>query len=305
MEKSKQNYFSFYEAKEKIQKFQRILGKYGIPNEFTSNLKSVSEVIPRFEQHKKCEDSEDYRPLFTDFAALYDIALKVIAVENHQDFRQLLDHLRKLSKCKFALNSPNSRLDQDANKIIELYLATLCMRIGNNVLLDDPNNSKGNNPDVIASINKLRWAFACKTIHTINSQTIFEKIEKAISQIEKSNVEIGIPVINIKNILPYDRIWPLGKTFPSANIPIAILKDAIDEIADNLVHDIGPDNILVKFRGKKTLPGVIYVAKAVSSVLYIPTPLNVMSPREFSGNGFSDSVYAVIEKLNHYMQLAN
>jgi hypothetical protein len=300
--------FSFNEGRDLVLRFERLLFENGIVIEPKSDLKnkywSVFEVLFRFEQHKKPGDSEDNRSLFRDFSALYDLALKVISVKEHDDFRQLLPHLRKLNKCNAAQNSPIPITDQDANKIIELYLAAICMRIGTNVYLDDPDNSKGNNPDVIASLNGRRWGFACKTIHTNNSQTIFENIEKAINQIEKSDAEIGIPVINIKNKLPHDQIWPLGKVFSSEKEPLSILKAALGQIQDNLMHDNGLEHILAKFRGKKALPGVIYVAQSVSSVFLsetsspTPTRLNVMSLQKFNENEFTDSVVEIINSLN-------
>jgi len=307
-------YFSFNEGRDLVLRFERLLKKNGITIELGGDLKnkyrSVFEVLFRFEQHKKRGDSEDYQSLFRDFSALYDLALKVISVKKHDDFRRLLPHLRKLNKCNSAQNWPSPITDQDANKIIELYLAALCMRIGTSVYLDDPYNSKGNNPDVIASLNGRRWGFACKTIHTNNSQTMFENIEKAINQIEKSDAEIGVPVINTKNMLPHDHIWPLEKFFLSETEPLSILKAAVKQIQDRFEHDIGLEHILARFRGKKALPGVIYIAQSVSSVFFIetstPTPirLNVMSLQKFSENEFTDSVVEVIRRLNHYMQLA-
>lgn len=307
--------FSFYEGQDVVLKFESLLKANGIEIEYGGDLEtkywSVFEVLFRFEQHKKREDSEDYRSLFRDFSALFDLALKIMSIKDHQDFPRLLPHLRKLNKCNSALNSPSPITDQNANKIIELYLAALCMNIGTSVELDNPDNSKGNNPDVIASINGRRWGFACKTIHTNKSQTIFDNIDKAIKQIDGSDAEIGIPVINAKNMLPHDHIWPLGRFFSSIEEPLAKLYEAVDQIDESLERDIGIEHILAKFRGKKAVPGIVYIAQSVSSVFPpqalspTPTRLNAMILKKYSENEFSDSVEEVIKKLNHYMQLAN
>ena len=87
--------------------------------------------------------------------------------------------------------------------------------------------------------------------------------------------------------------------------------EAVEQIHESLECDIGIEHILVKFRGKKVVPGVIYVAQSVSSVFHpqalspTATRLNVMIPKKFSKNKFTDSVDEVISELNHYMQLAN
>jgi hypothetical protein len=36
------------------------------------------------------------------------------------------------------------------------------MQIGNGIELDDPYRSSGDNPDILASIDGIRWGFACK-----------------------------------------------------------------------------------------------------------------------------------------------
>lgn len=306
--------FSFHEGQDLVLAFEKLLNENGIHvlcgSDLENKFLSVFEVLSKFEDPRIRGDNGDYRLLFREFSALYDLALKIMSVKNHKSFPHLIPHLKKLSTCNSSQNSPSPVTDQDANKIIELYLAALCMKIGSDVDLDDPDCSKGNNPDVLATINGTRWGFACKTIHTTNSQTLFDNIKKAVDQIQKSDAETGIVVINAKNMLPHDKIWPLNdEVFPSTNEPLAFLHEAANRFQRNLEQDIGIEQILAEFKGKKALPGVVYIAQSVSSVFLVETStpiatrLNTMFLQKFTEDNFSDNVVVVLGALNHHMQL--
>lgn len=307
--------FGFHEGQSLIISFEELLTKSGIKIrkdcDLESKFLSVFDVLFKFEIRERLNQDEDYRALFRDFAALYDLSLKIINVQTHKNFDQLIPHLEKLNTCSIAQNAKSLITDQDANKIIELYLASLCMRFCNKIDLDHPLNSNGNNPDVIADINGRNWGFACKTIHGTNSQTIFENLEKAIDQIEKSISTTGIPVINIKNVINHDAIWPAGKVFQTLDEPLTYIRSDIKSIYNSLLHDIGVEKLKSLFIGKKSLPGILFIAQSVSSVFRMETMsptatrINVMHLFQIDEEGFTFEDVEVITKLNHFMQLAN
>lgn len=307
--------FGFYEGQNLVLAFEDLLSKNGINISQSSDLESkflsVFDVLFHFEERDRLDPQGDYRSLFRDFSALYDLSLKVLSVQSHSDFEQLLPHLKKLNECSIAQNERSKITDQDANKIIELYIAALCMRICKKISLDHPQSSVGDNPDVIAEIDGSNWGFACKTIHTKNSQTIYENLEKAIDQIEKSRSITGIPVINLKNIVNHEVIWPVGHTFPIVDEPSSFLWSDINSIRESLLNDIGVDELRRLFVGKKALPGVLFIAQSASSVFLLETMsptatrLNIMSLFQINEQEFKTEDIRVFQKLNHYMQLAN
>lgn len=307
--------FGFYEGQNLVLAFEELLVGHGIDIRPDSDLEakylSVFDVLFHFENREKLDPEGDYRSLFRDFSALYDLSLKVISVQSHNDFNQLLPHLAKLNSCSVAQNRGSKITDQDANKIIELYLAALCMRFSNTISLDHPQSSKGDNPDVIADIDGIKWGFGCKTIHTKNSQTIFENLEKAIDQIEKSTSNTGIPVINLKNVIDHEATWPVGRYFPVKDEPLSYLSSDVNSIRESLLNDIGVDQLRSLFIGKKSLPGVLFIAQSATCVFLVetmsptPTRLNVMNLFKIDEQAFSADVIRVFQNLNHYMQLAN
>jgi hypothetical protein len=307
--------FGFYEGQSLVIAFENLLNRNGISvskdSDLESKFLSVFDVLFRFEKRNELAPDFDPRALFRDFSALYDLSLKILSVQKHQNFSQLIPHLKKLNDCAIAQNEKSKITDQDANKIVELYLASLCMRFCSKINLDHPQNSIGDNPDVIAEIDKQKWGFACKTIHTKNTQTIFENIKKAVDQIEKSISTTGIPVINLKNIINHDAIWPAKIMFPSLNEPLSNLFFDINSIRESLLSDIGVEDLRSIFVGKKSLPGVLFIGQSASSVFRVEsmspvaTRINVMTLFQIDEDKFSDEEINIFGLLNHYMQLAN
>ncbi|WP_433679845.1 hypothetical protein [Klebsiella aerogenes] len=307
--------FKFEEGQDVIIEFERILKNndinVSIDSDMESKFLSVFDILFHFKSGKPLDSNVDKRALFRDFSALYDLALKVVNVESNSAFNQLIPHLNLLNGCAISQNTSSLITDQDSNKIIELYLACLCMRLSNNVSLDHPQNSHGDNPDVIAEINRVNWGVACKTVHTINPQTIYENIKKAVDQIDKSKSDVGITVINLKNVIDHDKIWPKDTSFQSVDAPLNQLFNNIDMVKTSLLKTIGKDELLSVFEGKKSLPGVIFIGQSVSSV-FLPetnsptaTRLNVMRLFSLDDGGFTDEQFNTLNEINHYMQLAN
>lgn len=141
--------------------------------------------------------------------ALGDMLRKVMRAKNHPSFEQLWKHvLLLLDNTNIALNVWNPSVDQDANKVFELYMALVLAPLCTDLELEDPKRSGGGkNPDVIALLNDVRWAFACKVMHTDSAETFLQNVRKGVDQIQKSNAQKGIVVISLKNQLPHDEFW--------------------------------------------------------------------------------------------------
>ena len=198
-------------------------------------------------------------------------------------------------------------------------MATLCLGLNTDqIYVDDPNQSKGDNPDIIARIDGNNWGFGCKALHSQHHQTIFKNIEEAVDQIEKSESEIGIPVLTIKNIVDHDQFWPViniqefesGEepifgSFLDLNVPASMMNAFVEKMYQELVSHIGIENIRSTFKDKKSQPGcLIYCPTATSLVINqypVTTRLNIFHLMPF--DDVSMECISVMKKLNHQLQL--
>lgn len=209
----------------------------------------------------------DARSVVSQAMGFVDLAGKVAAVENHVDFPQLLSHLKMLAGTTVVQNAPSVVTDGDANKVIELYIAALAMTAGSNISLDDPNHSKGDNPDVMLDFRGKRWALALKTLHSRKPQTLFDNIKKASDQIEASAADHGLVVLNVKNELDYGALWPSASSSQPEEMVKAELHHQICAIAHQL--DVFEPEEWRDILGpaRKAVPPVLFFGQAVSSAI--------------------------------------
>lgn len=235
----------------------------------------------------------DIREDFRDALAVYTFARKVLKQQGHPDFNELLPHLMKLAtKGGIEQNQWSDVRDQLSPKIFELLIALAAMDSGTMIRLDDPDKSKGDNPDVIVTIDGVRWGFACKMLNTAgpegapNPKTLFDNIEKAVRQIEAApDVQVGLVIISLKNVIRHDRLWPILNPDEVANgaEPIfgaAILQEPVVQclrkrgtaLFDEMEKVIGADEVLAIFRGRKASPGAAFYIQTVASIVRGGTP---------------------------------
>ncbi|HEY3856746.1 MAG TPA: hypothetical protein VGO67_20360 [Verrucomicrobiae bacterium] len=101
--------------------------------------------------------------------------------------------------------------EKDANnKVFELLVAGVLFRILSNIRLEKPKQAKRDkrNPDVIGEFRGRRWGFACKTSHSNNPKSFLDRVREGVAQIEAADVERGVVIVNLKNLIPHDEIWP-------------------------------------------------------------------------------------------------
>lgn len=312
-------FYTFFDAEKYVEEFERILNANGIKIACDSELERLClNVIRLVEKHlnpQSIKQDEDIRPYFRECLGLSDLLIKLIKSSNHPNFSALLPYLNKINYHNPIQNTKTSVLDQYNNKLFELYIAMLCLNLeGCNLSVDDPDHSIGNNPDIIVKIEDRVWGFACKTLHSKKPMTIFENIVKAVSQIENSSAEVGIPIINIKNIIDHDIFWPASEdkngekifgAYPDMLQPLAVLERFCKNMVNEIICNIGMDNVKQLFQGKKSFPSVFLYCSTALSILIdnhpYPTRFNYFMSIAF---GDMDSqCQKVCEKLNHELQI--
>lgn len=315
--------YTFQEAEKLVLDFEAILKKHGIEIKQDSELErlclNIMETLEKHLNPNLRDPLTDIRKVFREFIGLKDLMSKIIAAENDANFKDLIPHLEKLNDVNPLQNVKTPSIDQDNNKVFELLIATLCMKVGGSgIALDNPNRSKGDNPDVIVNYRGKKWGLGCKALHSDHPKTLFNNIEKAVSQIENSDSDKGIPVISIKNITKHAQFWPILNeedfrngaepeisAFLSRNIPIAMMQLQVDEIQQKLVAEIGLDNINEMFKGKRSEPGCLLYFPVVTSVVMdgkpVTTRLNSFFLLYFE-NVSSDCI-DLCNALNHHLQV--
>ena len=107
---------------------------------------------------------------------LHDFAFKMLQVQNHPDFLQLLPHIELLNSSSILQNTSSVVTDQGSNKLFELYFATILMQIGSNLELEPPQIKKSRNPDIIIKIDNLKWGIASKALHSNKHLTFLNRL---------------------------------------------------------------------------------------------------------------------------------
>ena len=205
---------------------------------------------------------------------LSDIARKALQAERHADFKNLLSHLRLLlepsnfSQFSAIEASANPKAKEINNKVFELFVATILFHICSNLRFDSPNNSKGENPDVIGEFKGRKWGFACKVSHSENPLTFLERVREGVDQIEKADVDHGIVIVNLKNLIPHDIIWPakpekdsgewIYGAFPFRDGPSEMIQIIFQKFEQQVYATTGGREPFVNiFAGKKAVPLVL------------------------------------------------
>jgi len=260
--------YSFDDADKQKDEFKALLLRHNIkinPKTELEELSLSAKKAKEISKHIISSKSADTRDLVSKLIGIHDLATKLIKAESHIDFKELLSHLEKLNNP--LQNIPTCCTDQDNNKMFELYVACLCMNSGmDNILLDNPDNSKGDNPDVIARFKGKNWGFGCKSLHSNTTKTIYDNIVKASNQIENSISECGIAVLNAKNIIDHDKfnfgVMGLDHIYSSQ----AEIAEKIEmwggALKNRIIDEIGYNEIQNHFLSLKSEPGCL---------LYFPT----------------------------------
>jgi hypothetical protein len=250
-------------------------------------------------------------------AGLYDLAAKVLSVEPIDEFSTFVPHLRLIAETKvraasLGQNAASGAYDDTARKIAELYMGCLAAHVGSHVVLDSPTEPKGDNPDVIFTVEEChlvkqpqKWALAIKTIASRQGQTIFERIKEGADQIDrpKCRAEKGMVVINAKSALDHDALW--NASFPHLTSALNAIEMQLDRLADNASADRPQAEWDGLFRHKVVRP-VLFLGQ---SLVRLPTPAGAQTPtalkmlRAYGADGTLDPVgFGLARVMNDFMQ---
>jgi len=216
----------------------------------------------------------DSREKWRRALSLADFAEKICLVRNHPDFSQLVPHLGLLGGesdiSQFSATKPQN---QDNNKVFELYVAAMGLPILTDISVDNPIQSKGDNPDLMGTFKGKRWAIACKAMHTTNPKTTCERIEEGIAQIELSSAECGFVMVNMKNAIDHNALWPAEirngeyhyREFPTVADALRLFQSEYHNFQAGVFGHFGSELQFHRhlFKGKKAAPYVLLVFSSV------------------------------------------
>lgn len=274
---------SFKQAAQIVERFESDLQSLGISIANGSDLELICLNIMDLESKRQGKSyvnlRDDCRPIWRRKVGLVDLL-------------RLLSHARELGR--LSLFEPHLRLlnqgvapqnirvlsDDACNKIFEMLVGLFCLPLAQDLELDDPHQSKGNNPDVLATIDGTIWGFSCKTPNGTSAKTMFERMKEGVEQIENSSAEKGAVYFNFRNVIDHDRTWPDIPHGPASTQPErftyhiwpdsqrieAYLRDLVDEKNGEMLKEIGPTNVQNLFLGKKSIPGAMVFLETAAAV---------------------------------------
>ncbi|MBF0556988.1 MAG: hypothetical protein HQK96_20935 [Nitrospirae bacterium] len=162
--------YSLYEAEKLIYAFHELLENNCININFHSDLYWVgNKIIEFYKMHKnpKLRDTNiDVREEMQEALGFEDFISKIYSVRDHPKFKNLIPHIRLMNTASFSQIKTTTVLDQNSDKLFELYITSLCMMQFEDVHFAPPNDNKGKNPDIMFRYKNKRWAIACKVMHT-------------------------------------------------------------------------------------------------------------------------------------------
>ena len=159
-----------------------------------------------------------------------------------------------------------------------MFIALICMPIAENVELDNPTNSHGGNPDVLATIRGTRWGFSCKTPHGRSPKSMFDRLKEGVEQIENSPAEKGIVYYNFRNLIDHDLVWPENHhsslkpqtpfnfvVWPDADGVYAYFRNLVDTKNAEMLQEVGTCELQNIFSGKKSIPGAMVFLQSAAA----------------------------------------
>ncbi|MGY3591456.1 hypothetical protein ACVIGB_008965 [Bradyrhizobium sp. USDA 4341] len=298
-------------------RFLELLHKHGIEpptgSAVEDELLSPTHLLEIFKKPALAAGVNEEKVL-RNAAGIYDLAAKVLTVEPLQEFEQFVPHLKLITKAKVRVASlgqnASSEYDDDtARKIAELYVGCLVAHLGTQVSLDHPENSKGDNPDVMFTLTDAngetqRWALAIKSISTLSGQTIFERIADGVRQIEdpKCQADRGLVVINAKSAIDHQALW--SRDFKDLREAQSGLAAELIKIIAAASKDRSQGEWDQLFTGKTVRP-IIFMAQTIvrlpTPVGILPTPMGMMLSDGAWGPIDSDGEF-IAHQMNVFMQ---
>ncbi len=274
---------SFADAERASDAFELLLRNLGVELAKGGELERLHLVLKQLvDWHAGRETpvaGKDLRKEFRDLVGVMQIinlALKIptASLPQFKKHFALLNVGTPLQNVKAAPNDPSG------DKVLELLIGLAAVNMGATVALDDPENAKGDNPDVLATYARDVWGFACKVPSGDAPATLFERIDEGVDQIERSTATRGLVVLNFKNRFDHDGAMPvLGKDAEGV-LTLAVHRDhealvaKLKEFNEGRLramadHATQPEVEKI-FAGKKALPAVMVISQTTAGVRLPP-----------------------------------
>lgn len=273
---------TFVEAGQLVERFENILRRYGLSIKPRSDLETACLIIMDLEKRRRGESPidpmEDIRPPWRKAVGLIEMFKLLIKAEEKANLKRFLPHLHLMNE---SPAEQNTRVisDQGANKLFEMFIGMLALQVGSEVVLDDPGNSKGNNPDVIAMIDNNKWGFACKVVNGNSIITMFDRFEEGIAQINAADVDCGCVIFNMRNVVDHNQTWPLVNedafrshheeplfaSWPNV-LPVIQYLGGIANIKHQKFVQVNSDQAIRDVLIGKTIPGYLLFLQTTTSI---------------------------------------
>src|SRR5712691_5027211 len=212
------------------------------------------------------DPSVDYRKTFRRVVGLNDILRKILIRSRNPLFDKIKRHLPLLLKAANVSLSDSSMQNDDANnKLLELYIALAVMGFAIDLELDHPKKSSGGtNPDIIFDYQNIRWAIACKSLHSEQTTRLRSQIEDGVSQIDSSDAQKGIVIVKITNLIDHDKAWGINikdgivyYDYYEENITKQHFYNMAQDVACRLASVLQENDIELIFGNSKAIPYVL------------------------------------------------
>jgi hypothetical protein len=302
-------YVPFATAHEVGERFLALLHKHGIDppagSSLDDELLSLTQLIEVMKSPTRATGPNE-AAILRAAAGVHDLAAKVLSVETIPEFPGFIGHLRLIAEQKvpaasLGQNASSGPYDHTARKMAELYLACLAAHAGTDVNVDHPTNAKGDNPDVIFTVEEVyvakkarRWALAIKTISSRQGQTIFDRIKEGAEQIDsvRCQADVGMVIINAKSALDHDALWNPAVHFRDLQAAIHALGDQLEDLINSAAAQRHKSEWDGLFKGKVVRPvlfmGQSLVKLPTAASSQTPTPLKMF--KLYDAQGTSDPV---------------
>lgn len=205
---------SFVEVRMLVHRFESVMESYGIAVKPDSRLGDLCLELQDLEDKRlgrsRIQDSDYRRKVSEAIGLLHLIELIIHLADMGRRLDPLIPHMRLLvgkKECLISQNVPGTGSGR-LNKLFELLMAVACMRFAKQLTLDDPDDSKGDNADVLFTHDDTRWALACKVPNGPSPESACDNVISGIAQIDRSDVEEGIVILNARNWIDHDALWP-------------------------------------------------------------------------------------------------
>lgn len=270
---------SLADAEKASDAFELLLRNLGVELAVGGELERLHLVLKQLADWHRGDGApatgKDLRKEFRELVGvtqIIDLALKLppAALAPFKKHFELLNVGTPLQNVRAPRNDPSG------DKVLELLVGLAAVRMGAAVTLDDPENAKGDNPDVLAEYANEVWGFACKVPSGDAPATLFERVEEGIDQIENSAATCGLVVLNYKNRFDHDAAMPVLGKDSDGDLQLAVHRDHAalvlelkrfnEERIRAMAEYATPPEMKKLFSGKKALPALMVVSQTTAGV---------------------------------------